>query len=308
MKKYLLSLGVIIAATLSLTSCLGSSNSEQKYTFAYGPNDCFNRVVDNETGESYIGMNPTYNIVFNMTSSQADIDISNLKLDSSYPAISLRLPTLPLKQDPNDGFYTVSGNDIVPQGLTSAYVFSTFNFRSFPFRSIPAYVINYTVNDRYDVTVYPTLPTYVGSVSATNLKPEDGKDPVFNLSPDYEGYYQLLINPEKMTAMLNVANAKFASGMSRYNFATRDLPVVLTANGFRIETELGKDYNIYSPQSVSSPTATPIPGCTISDIRVYATLRTGATISFTCDLGDMGKYSVQANLRYLIYNEENNKN
>lgn len=304
MKKYLLSLGVLISATLSLTSCLGSGSGEQKYTFSYGPSDCFNRVVDNEAGTTYIGLNPTYNIVFNMTSAQADIDISNLKFSSSNSGITLRLPSLPLKQDPQDAFYTASGMYLTPVGQTSSFVFDVFNFRAFPFRVVPAYIINYTVNDRYDVTVYPTLPTYVGSVSATNLEPEDGKDPSFNLTPDTEAYYQLLINPENMTAMLNVANAKFADGMARYNFATKGLKVELTSDGYTVATEPGEEYNIYSPQSVSSETATPIPDCSISDIRVNAVLSTGASISFNCDLGDMGKYSVRAVLRYLIYNTE----
>lgn len=127
---------------------------------------------------------------------------------------------------------------------------------------------------------------------------------MFNLTPDNEAYYQLLINPENMTAMFHVANAKFADGMSRYSFATKGLPVELTADGYRVVTEAGKEYNIYSPQTVSSDTATPIPGCSISDIRVNAILSTGASISFTCDLGDMGKYSVNAVLRYLPYNTE----
>lgn len=304
MKKYLLSLGVLISAALSLTSCLGSGSGEQKYTFSYGPSDCFNRVVDNEAGTTYIGLNPAYNIVFNMTSAQADIDISNLKFSSSNSGITLRLPSLPLKQDPQDAFYTASGMYLTPVGQTSSFVFDSFNLRAYPFRSIPAYIINYTVNSRYDVTVYPTLPTYVGAVSATNLQPEEGKNPVFNLNPDGEAYYQLLINPENMTAMFHVANAKFADGMSRYSFATKGLKVELTSEGYRVATEAGKEYNIYSPQSVSSDTATPIPGCTISDLRINAVLSTGASISFTCDLGDMGKYSVNAILRYLIYNTE----
>lgn len=305
MKKYLLSLGVLISAALSLTSCLGSGSGEQKYTFSYGPSDCFNRVVDNEAGTTYIGLNPAYNIVFNMTSAQADIDISNLKFSSSNSGITLRLPSLPLKQDPQDAFYTVSGMYLTPVGQTSSFVLDVFNFRSYPFRMPPAYIINYTVNDRYDVTVYPTLPTYVGAVSATNLEPEEGKNPVLNLTPDNEAYYQLLINPESMTAMFHVSNAKYADGMSRYSFATKGLKVELTSEGYRVATEAGKEYNIYSPQSVSSDTATPIPGCTISDLRINAVLSTGASISFTCDLGDMGKYSVNTTLRYLPYNTEN---
>ena len=304
MKKYLLSLGVLISAALSLTSCLGSGSGEQKYTFSYGPSDCFNRVVDNETGTTYIGLNPIYNIVFNMTSATADIDISNLRFSAANSGVTLRLPSLPLKQDIKDAFYTASGMDLSPVGQTSSFVFDVFNFRAYPFRMPPVYIINYTVNDRYDVTVYPTLPTYIGSVSATNLAPEEGKNPVFNLTPDNEAYYQLLINPENMTAMFHVANAKFADGMSRYSFATKGLPVELTADGYSVVTEAGKEYNIYSPQTVSSDTATPIPGCSISDIRVNAILSTGASISFTCDLGDMGKYSVNAVLRYLPYNTE----
>ncbi len=66
MKKYLLSFGVLAAATLSLTSCLGSGSNDQKYTFNYGPSNCFNRVVDMETEETYIGLNPAYSFEFNM--------------------------------------------------------------------------------------------------------------------------------------------------------------------------------------------------------------------------------------------------
>ena len=172
MKKYLLSLGVIIAATLSLTSCLGSSSAGQKYTFNYGPNDCFNRVVDTQTGETYIGLNPTYKFEFDMTEEKVAIEMSNLKLTSGYQGLSFRFPELPYKIDTNDSFFVTMASNLMPIGQTSAYLFDDFTLRAYPFRSYPVYVIDFTLDNRYRVTTYPILPTYLGSVIATNLDPK----------------------------------------------------------------------------------------------------------------------------------------
>lgn len=308
MKKYLLSLGVIIAATLSLTSCLGSSTSGQKYTFNYGPSDCFNRVVDTETGETYIGLNPTYKFEFNMTDGKLALEMSNLKLTSGYQGLSFRFPELPFQIDSNDGFFTASGSSITPLGMTSAYVFDAFSLRAYPFRTPAVYVIDFTVENRYKVTTYPVYPTYLGSVMATNLDPKDGEEVSFSLDNDADSYYQLVINPEKMTAILGVMYAKYSKTMSRYSFAVRDLPVVLNEYGFSIATGADTKLDLYDPTSVTSPTATPLAGVSISNLRVNATLRTGASITFDCDLGDKGKYSVNAVLRYLLYNNNTNNN
>lgn len=303
MKKYLLSLGLIIAATLSLTSCLGSNSTDQKYTYNYGPNDCFNRVYDNQTGEIYIGLNPTYKFVFNMSSQQLGVEMSNLKLTSGFSGLSFRFPDMPFQVDTNDGFFVASAATVTPVGQTSSYLFENFAFRSYPFRSIPVYVMNFTVEDRYQVTTFPAAPAYLGSIYATNLTP-DAKDPSFSIINDVDTYYQVLINPEKMTATLGVFGAKYADNMSRIDFAARELPITLTADGYMIASPTDEKLNLYNPNSVNSATATPLPDYSISNVRVTGVLRTGATITFNCDLGTFGQYQVRAVLRYLLYSTD----
>ena len=304
MKKYLLSLGVIIAATLSLTSCLGSSTSDQKYTFNYGPNDCFNRVVDTHTGEAYIGLNPTYKFEFNMSTQKLNFEMSNLKLTSGYQGLSFRFPEMNFGVDQNDGFFTASGSNITPVGLTSAYVFDDFSLRAYPFRNPGVYVMDFMIENRYKVTTFPVCPLYLGSIYATNQEPKEGEDAQFEIINDADTYYQILINPEKMTAMLAVAYAKYSKDMTRYSFAARELPIELNETGFSITTEADKKFDLYDPSTVTSENAKPIEGCSISNIRVAATLRTGASVTFDCDLGNYGKYSVRAILRYLFYNDD----
>ncbi|WP_297071022.1 hypothetical protein [uncultured Duncaniella sp.] len=301
MKKYLLSFGVLAAATLSLTSCLGSGSNDQKYTFNYGPSNCFNRVVDMETEETYIGLNPAYSFEFNMSTQLLKIEMSNLKLAAGN-GLSMRLPDMPFKLDTNDGFYTASATTLSPVGQTSSMLIEDFNFRSYPFLSV--YNVNFTVDDRYKVTTYPMLSTYYGSISATNLTP-DATETFYSVTNDKETSYKVLINPEKMTAILAVFGGKYSKNMTRYDFAARELPIVLTNDGYVISTDADDVKDLYSPNVVESTTAKPLPDCTISNIRVNGVLRTGASISFDCNLGDLGKYSVRATLRYLLYETNN---
>lgn len=300
MKKYLLSLGVIALAFLSLTSCLGSSTSEEKYTFVYGNSDCFNYVVDTETGDVYKGLNPAYNFVYNMSTSTVDIDISNLKLSKDLAGVTLRLPTQTFTTDDKTGFYNVASYNLTPLAASSAFVFDTFKFNSYPWRGqYPVYIMNYTVNNRYEVTVFPIISTYLGSIAATDLSP-DATTPNYNLTNDPDGYYQVSINPEKETAVLYITGAKYSADMERFNFCVEDLPVTLTAAGYKIATAEGVKYPIKNTSN------TVVPDCYVSDIIVNATLSYGATITFKCNLGEMGHYSVTATMRYLLYNNSNN--
>ncbi|MCM1076287.1 MAG: hypothetical protein NC411_02880 [Bacteroides sp.] len=308
MKKYFLSLGVIAAATLSLTSCLGSSSSEQTYTFTYGPNDCFNYVVDLKTGESYIGLSPTYKYEIETGSQEIDMDISNLRFNSDLSPISLRLPSMTMKINQNDGFYNISANDISPVGVGNSYVFDSFTMHFYPFRSPALYEINYVVNDRYDVTVYPTYLGYYSSVAAT-IHTAGSTETTFN-EVDPETVYIVQVNPEKMTASVILLNAKFATDEVRENLEIRGLPVTLTDSGYRISTESGKTYDVYqysTPQST-----TPLSGYSFSNISFSAVLSTGASMNFDCTLGTTAvdskierKYSVRATLRYFPMNTEN---
>ena len=157
--------------------------------------------------------------------------------------------------------------------------------------------MTYTINNRYRVMVYPTQLVYFGSIVASDLK----DNTVFSLTNDVETYYAVQINPEKMTAQLLVSGAQYKQGMNRYNFRVKDLPVELTNSGYIIRTEVNKKYDVWSDKSTTEP----VEGQSVSNILITASLDYGATITFTCDLGDDGEFGVNANLRYLLYNQSN---
>ena len=55
----------MLAATLSLTSCLGSTSDEQVLTYNYGSSEsCFNRVIDLQDGSEFIASSPSYNLKY----------------------------------------------------------------------------------------------------------------------------------------------------------------------------------------------------------------------------------------------------
>lgn len=302
MKKYLMSFGVLAAVALSMTSCLSNSTSDQKYTFGYGNTDCFNRVYDIETQQYSNTLNPTYSFVYNMSKGTLDVDMSNIKLgDSGYGGMSFKLTDLTFKQA-SDAFWETTARDVIPYGASQSFVFNSFKLRSLPTRSvgnygIPVYNMTYEVNGRYRVTVYPTQSVYFGSISATNLSDQT----YFTLENDVESYYAVQIDPEKMLAQLLVQGAKYKEGMARYNFRVKNLPVELTNSGYVIRTEIDKKYEIYNDKSTK-----PVEDQSISNVTINGILETGANINFTCDLGDDGKFGVNANLRYLFY-EKNDK-
>lgn len=278
-------------------------DDQQSYT--YGPSNCFNRMVDLESRETYISLNPVYKFEFTLSTKQLKIEMSNLRLPSGgFSGFNLRLPDVPFKLDVNDGFYTASASTILPVGQTTSMLIKDFNFRACPTNSI--YFINFTINDRYKVTTYPMLSTYYGSIAATNLTP-GASETLYSVPNDKETSYKVLINPEKNTAILAVFGGKYSKNMTRCDFAVRELPVVLTEDGYVIST--GNDVkDLYDPRLVESSTAKPIPNCSISNISVNGVLRTGASISFDCNLGDLGKYSVRATLGYIIYDSTTSLN
>lgn len=305
MKKYLLSFGVLAAATLSLTSCLGSGKNETNYNFTYS--DCFNYVVDRQDNSVYIGQSPIYNFVFH-NDQTLDIDITNLKLNSDQ-TLNLRFPTLATKVSSTDGFTTFEGYDITPMGVGNSYEFNTFKFRGYPWRTPAIYDITYTVNDRYDVTVYPKVLGYYSSVVATN-NTEGATETVYN-DVNNSGTYMLQINSEKMTATLYILGAKFEKGVNdgdAENLEIRNLPVEIIAGGFRIFTQPGDTYDIYAYQQTPSNAA--LKDYEMTDINFTAYLSTGASLRFDCTLGknqygNLKKYAVQTTLRYFPFNTDN---
>lgn len=300
MNKHFISLGVIALGALTLTSCLGdNSNNEQTFTYNYGGNDCFNRVTDLETGDTYKGLSPTYTLSYRMVAGKVDVTISNLKLSADQSGIALKLPEMKFSQNKDTYFIESKDTDITPesQGTTTPpYLFDAFATSIFPGCNV--YNINYLLtntysNKKYKVDVYGTKYKYFGDIVFSS---ENGETS-FKSEKNEDRYLGVIINPETMKASLLANNLEVAIG-KRVSFGIKDLPVTLTSNGFSISSPADQNMQLLNPNLTTEQK-----GRTIKNISVNATLATGATITFECNLDTDGSYRAFApGMRYLIYN------
>lgn len=293
MKRHLLALSVAAAGALSLTSCFDHDNDfEQTININYGQNDCFNRVTDLSTGEVTYNLSPSYSFSFesNVNSTKVAIGMTNIQLSSDQSGLSFKFPILPVTGNQQDGFIELKKNDLTPDN-TSDYVFTRLDFRALVgYRAYGnVYNLEYLINGRYQVTVFPREMVYLGTVSSLNLNNNE----TYTSDPKDPQPYAVKIDPQKMIASFGVQGVKYGSSMPPATFMVKDLPVTLTATGYTI--------NVAEAQKVYTLTGTEIANSSIKDLRIDATLTQGANISFTLALEDEDEYRVNAPLRYLSY-------
>ena len=232
MKKIILSAAIALSA-LAFTSCLSSSGeSKNEATITYGGSLCFNRVTDLQTGETFNTSDPQYSFLLDYTNQLVTPSMTNLKLAEDASGLSFKLPSLKVNLNSQDYSYTVNGIDLIPEGASQQYVFSTFSFKAIDraFRTnsgtyiySPVYDISYTVNGRYSVTVYPTRYDLLGTTTSN----ADGKDPYTSTKP----IYSITLDTSKKTANLTLTDAVFASGHTTMKFGVKDLPYEIMSDG-----------------------------------------------------------------------------
>ena len=310
MKKYLLS-SAMLAATLSLTSCLGSTSDEQVLTYNYGSSEsCFNRVIDLQDGSEFIASSPSYNLKYTPAEAQVEITLSNIILSPAASPLSFKFPAMKYTQDQLDGFIVTTGHSIVPENAgNSTYVFDTFNLRAYfgrPSHLGSVYYIRYQLDinnePRYEVTTYAKRNAYVGPVIATDLTDNSVYNTANNLDAQADTYYIVNLDQEKRTATLQVYNGKYSDSMTPLVFMVKDLPYTYTEYGYTIVAGTDNALPVYTATSGEKPAE----GLEMTDLSIVGNLQNGATIRFKCNLGDNDKYNVTANLRYLLYNTNKN--
>lgn len=294
MKKYLLTLSAFILTALTFTSCLNSSHTEEIYTSRLGSDECFNYVKDLETGESIITHGASYIFIYNFTEALIDVQISGLQIASNFSGLSFKLPSFKMGADNKKGFYVCSGENITPVNTSENYVFNKFSFRSLPARSYngvsqPVFCLTFTINNRYQVTVLQKDNMYFGTTNGAAI---DGSA----LESNYDAAYAVTLDPNNKKAVLRIYNAKFGPNMMPQTFGVKDLPVEFNSAGYVIR-EMDKSFPLFDTSNKT------IEGWSISDLSINASLNTGATIAFKCDLGENGSFHVNAPLEYLIYPE-----
>ncbi len=308
--------GAVIPA-LTFSSCLGSGEeARNEATYNYGGEACFNYVTDLETDESSIFDGPRYTLKYDFTDAMVGVEISGLKYSDELSQVSFKLPELPVKVDNSGFFYLTDQRNITPENaMQGNYVFNSFTLRCNPtrllrvngsYRSFPVYLVNYVINNRYEITTFPVQGLYIGTTNSYAVVAEGETATSFRTK---DNLYTIVIDYKKMTAAIQIVDCEFAENMPRQSFMIKDLPIKINNGGFTILPDPDTTYKLYNTSDKV------VENCSISNIKVASTLTSGITaINFHLDLSglsstsfDFGKYDVVTNLAYFI-KEENNGN
>lgn len=280
-------LAALLGSAMTLTSCLGSGKQEQIITYNYS--DCFNVVTTLETGESEIRLSPSYSIEFSYYDSKATVTLNNISLPGLPGAISFKLEDLKFSFDKN-GSYIIQATNVTAKGYGEAYKFNNFSLKFLDrvFNSstrIPAYYINYTINNQYNVNVVSTSMYYFGTTDVINA--EGVKD-----YSTEETYYILTLDPQEKKARLNYRQARFASNMPvTLNFTLRDLPFSVDRDGVKIQKAEATTPYIKDE--------TPNTSYNISELDLNVNTYNGGSLKFSCNPAGTGEFKVDASLSWI---------
>ncbi|MCM1163746.1 MAG: hypothetical protein NC339_05805 [Muribaculaceae bacterium] len=306
MKKTLKYLSLIAMTALLTTSCLSDDKeNSQKVMLTYGGDQCFNRVVDLETGDEIISGNPSYQMTFEQLNATLDLEMSNIQLSSSYFGMSFKFPTLNYKYDFETAYYYVDAKDLVPTNVGSSYVFSNFSFKMVPTRIVdqrncPLYLFDYTVNNKYHIVTYPVTTILVGESVAEVYEGVYPSGQTYQ-NENTDAFVAITIEPIKKTARITLYNARFEYNMLTRNIVIKDMPVTFTDSGLTLSTAEDQSVKLYTT------TDKEMPDCSASDIALNFNLATGeTTFSGHFELYDLtgvenqqSAYDVKMNLGYL---------
>ncbi|MDE6370576.1 MAG: hypothetical protein K2K92_03695 [Duncaniella sp.] len=289
---------------LVLTACVDSETENTATRIInYGGNMCFNQVVDTQTGEFFNSYSPNYELNLNLTERLVTTSITNMQLSPGNAGVTLRLPALPVNTNTTDVSYEVTGTDIKPEA-TSAYTFDKFRLgvieryvqgTSAENRYSPVYQITYSVNDRYDINVFPTSYDLIGAISSTPVTaPTPGADSDATARAASSGtestaqaytvtniLHTMTLDVAKNTATLVIDGVRYADTMSPSLLKINNIPYTVAKGAIEVSTPADVTYQI-------NDILGPITGCTLQDIHIRIAVPSGqTTISYRANITKM---------------------
>ncbi len=229
MKKNLIKMMAVIAASASLSSCLGDNDNDVKYTMAY--TNFFNVVKELSTGSTYYYTGIGYAINYNATKATAELTVEGLVVPSgSYT--SLTFSELPWTVSTN-GWRNIQVTNVVPTATTLVPTFNSLTFNVYDRYVLtssyyPAYNIQYRINDLYQVYSFPAGVINVGTTTAID---QDGT--AYTTSGDQTATVAInfyatstsinLNNADERNGSIALYNAQFSSTMQEVNLVIPDV-------------------------------------------------------------------------------------
>lgn len=275
--KFIHSAMLALALGSAMTSCLSDGENTITGTDIYA--NGFNVITDRQTGDVSYAENPRYEI--------------NWKQDGSRETVALKFANLGIPEIPDytyefaevgtghSGYtYQVSISSATPTNMTSVQ-FSNIKvsyIRRVVRQSASSeqmvnrfvYAISYTVNNRYEVVVYPKTAYCFSKTTTLNLS-----DPskVFTVD-DYSTApsYSLSFSTVSKKCSIKIDQAKFLEGMPALNMVFEDIPFTANAN------EISYSIDALTPKIGGDP----YPGFPITNLRGTFRPMTATSLNFDC--------------------------
>lgn len=271
--------------SMALVSCdsdgVYESRTEQNYS------NCFHYVLNLRTQNVSVFASPKYVIELDYVSSEAKIEIHNVKFAEGMSEINMVLENLTWKKNSN-GYKEIKEVDVIPvvngEAMPS-YVITELNAGILDRYVVkngvevydPIININFTINGMFEVTAVPKSITYYGSTTVESA----GGEPFNTTDP----YYEIKIG-EDLIAEIDIYGAKFADKMPSMD---------MTFSGVAVTVRSGLGYVLESESLVPTIGETPYPDYLITDLSGAANFTAGLNLSFKC----MSRFAVTADLGYV---------
>lgn len=279
-KKMLPFLAVSMALVVS--SC--STDDADDTTDGTSYTNCFNVVTEIGTNNQTVTQRPTYSISYNITKGTAIVVMNNIMSNPDGTILNLTLNDLPW--DVVNGWRVIKASNIKAGGHVVDDLNLGFLSRTNPFGGV-VFAVSYKLDNKYQIVTLPTQINYYGVTQVQNSG-DSTTEPYTNSTPQY----LVSLNPETMTAVLELRQAKFAPQMPAMDLKFVGLPFTATNNGYIIRQ--GDEPLI--PQDAQG---VPNPSFPITGTLVNAVMGGAVSLQFNCTAGKLGDYTVKAQLEYL---------
>ena len=275
-----------LGTLLTMTSCLNDGDNEITSTLTF--NDYFNTVSDIATGNTSVMPIVKYKVVLKQNSERltAVISMSNFALEDlkNYDFV---LPELAVSEK-SDGTMVIEADGIKPKsGTETDYItFDRVEFKilQLSFKSTEGTTVlrtimsaRFKVNGKWQVNAVPKEAICFAKTESVN-------DETGSKYTDNEALYTITFNYLTGLADIDIEGAKFMEKMPAMNMKFPKVPFTASASGVVLHAD----------EVVPTIGDVPYPQYAITDIDcVFNALATN-TLTFKCNPGGMGNFSINA--------------
>lgn len=268
--RFLKLLPLLLLSAIILPSCGDDEPRENTQSLTISSSLNYISAIDLTDNSLSLYPGADYGVTVNLDRATLQLFVNNLQYDTDERAISFALPELRME-------YTQTGWKLRhPEAIEVQAGASTVSVSDlvvdFVLRvdgSQNLVIINYTLDDRYELTTFFTHNQFIGKTSSADMTDPD-KEPFLT----EQSRYLVVIDNKTKTAEVQIAYPKFVSNMPSERIGTmvfKNIPLTFTQDGFTFKADK------LTPEIKNVP----YPDYEITDIK--GTVVAGKTIKLSFD-------------------------